>query len=212
MSSVKLNDIWRSVNNEIGFYTSETFKDVPNTPGVYAWFYPLRILTKDIYEFINEVNAILDYDGIREAEIDFKWEIITQNLEIKSKKINLTPFEGIWSEIITNGDDTEFNELRKIIMRASILLPPLYIGKTRNLNIRCQQHVNTAGGKNNFRARFEKYADEAYSNKKISKKIEVNDLLFVAIKTKEEDQLSTRTEELVESILKHLSKPKYSEK
>ena len=60
---MRLNDVWLNVNKEIGFYTKETFERIPDGPGVYAWFYPLRITTEDPYQFIREVNLILNYDS-----------------------------------------------------------------------------------------------------------------------------------------------------
>jgi predicted GIY-YIG superfamily endonuclease len=209
MSSIRLNDIWRGVNKEIGFYTVETFKNIPAAPGIYAWFYPLRIVTEDLYEFMNDVNIVLNYDcetkekPWREFSVNFSWDTFSQRVDFHTKKADLSSFENIWHETVKKEND--FDELRKIMMRASLFLPPLYVGKTTNLRSRCQQHINGTSGDNNFHKRFEEYA---FLNNFTAKK--VSDLLFVAIKTKEEDQQSTRTEELVESILKYLSKPKYS--
>ena len=209
MSSIRLNDLWRSVNNEIGFYTSETFKNIPSIPGVYAWFYPLRIVTKDLYKFIHEVDVVLNYDcdtkGIprKGTSINFSWDTIFQTVEIQTKTIDLSSFERIWNELVS--EENEFDELRKVVMRASIFLPPLYVGKTNNLNNRCQQHINGTADDNNFHKRFEDYAS---LNNSTAKKI--SDLLFVAIKTRVENQHNIKNEGLIEAILKYFTKPKYS--
>lgn len=211
MNSIRLNDVWRNVNKEIGFYTNETFEAVPSSPGVYAWFYPLRITSENLNDFIEEVQLVLNYDCRkqgklwRETTIDIGWDELFQRIEFKVKKdIFNSELTKIWSDTYQNR--AEFDELRKVIMRASIFLPPLYVGKTKNLKTRCFQHINGRNDDNNFHTRFEKYAIKNNTNNR-----RVSDLLFVSIQTKDESAQSTRTEELVELILKHLSKPKYSE-
>ena len=211
MNYIRLNDVWRDVNKEIGFYTTETFDEVPSSPGVYAWFYPLRITSENLNDFIEEVQLVLNYDcrkqgkPWRESTIDIGWDDLFQRIEFKVKKdIINSELTSIWSDTFQN--KAEFDELRKVVMRASIFLPPLYVGKTINLKTRCFQHINGRSDDNNFHTRFEKYATLNNTNAR-----RVSDLLFVSIQTKEESSQSTRTEELVELILKHLSKPKYSE-
>ena len=209
VSNLRLNDIWRKVDTEVLFFTEETFQNVPKYPGVYAWFYPLRIVTKDLNEFIKEVEIMLDYDwktkGIpeRETNIEFSWERINQKTEVQRKKINLDKFKSMWNQI--ENDEHKFDEFRKIIMRSSILLSPLYVGKAENLYIRCQQHINGNSTENSFHNRFEDYAkkNNATANK-------VSDLIFVTLKTGEDPNIGVQTEKLVEEILKCLVKPKYS--
>lgn len=208
---MRLNDIWRKVNAEIGFYTSETFANIPAAPGVYAWFYPLRIVTKDLNAFMNEINLVLNYDcesqgrPYRENSLNFIWEKIYTKTEIQFKDFDFSSFKNIWEDLVNNPDERDFNELRKIFMRASVFLPPLYVGKTTNLRKRCQQHIIGTNGDNNFNKRFQSYASlNNFTSKSVS------ELIFVSIKTKEEQEQSSRTEELVEFVLKHLSKPKYS--
>ena len=45
-----LNDVWRNLDREIGVVYRGRFENVPHEPGVYAWFYPLKITTDDIEE------------------------------------------------------------------------------------------------------------------------------------------------------------------
>lgn len=209
MSELRLNDVWRSVNKEVLFFTADTFKDVPAVAGIYAWFYPLRILTNNIDEFIEEVQLILNYDSetkgapFRESKSEINWETFIQKIEIHSKKADLSNFQHTWDEFTS--DQKKFDELRKIIMKASILLSPLYVGKASNLKARCDQHINSTGKDNTFHKRFEEYA-----NKVNSKSKRVSDLLFVAIKTEESKGESEESEKLIEGILKTLVKPKYS--
>jgi len=209
MSNLRLNDIWRNVGNEISFFTEETFKDIPSVSGVYAWFYPLRLTTKNIDEFINEVQLVLNYDcdsngsPSRENSIKFGWDIIHQKIDFAPKNYDLNSFRHIWQKIANDQD--KFDNFRKVIMRASILLTPLYVGKASNLKLRCQQHINGTAKDNNFNARYENYAQKLNISSK-----SVKDLLFVILKTDEKGDVSTESEKLVEAVLKNLIKPKYS--
>lgn len=211
---MRLNDIWRNVNQEIGFYVRGTFDKVPRLPGIYAWFYPLRVTTKDPFAFINEVNTILNYDAFVEdkpyinTSNELSWERFLINFKREYKEPNLDNFMNIWNTAINS--ESTYNHLRRIIMKASIFMPPLYVGKTVNLFNRCSQHRNGNDINNNFSKR---YSD--FTNKHNLKNNKVSDLLFVTISTKEElefDDYIEDTESLVEEILKHLSKPAYSKR
>lgn len=210
MNTVRLNDVWRNVNSEIGFHTIETFKKIPSCPGVYAWFYPLRILDYNLENFIKEVNLVLNYDcetkgpPTRNHNFYLGWEIIKSTIEIHPKNVDVSHFKDIWDELIST--EESFNLFRKIVMKASIFLPPLYVGKTTDLNYRCQQHINGKSKEDNiFHTRFTEYAEKL--DLKANK---ISDLLFVYIKTNDDKEKSKRSEELVEAIIKLMAKPQYS--
>jgi hypothetical protein len=211
-----LNDIWLNVNKEIGFYTKETFDKIPDVPGVYAWFYPLRVLTEDPYKFIQEVNLILNYDSSvngkpsKKALVEFQWETIDIDLGINSKKPNLGDCLKIWQKAVES--KVKFDQLRRTIMKASIFMPPLYVGKTVHLRKRCLEHIKGKDGANDFNKR---YCNFARMNEINSDKVE--DLLFVCIGTREEtidESLAglKDLEKLVEAIMMNLSKPIYSDR
>jgi len=207
---MSLDNVWLNVDKEIGFFTKATFYSVPSSPGVYAWFYPLRVISTDPYEFLSQVSSILNYDATindkpkRSTFLDFTWHTIDLNIELNFQRPNLNKFISIWNEAIN--DTISFDKLRRIIMKASIFMPPLYVGKTKDLNIRCIQHVNGNDRSNDFNSRYTSYAKK---NKLVASK--VSDLLFVCIRTKEETNGDlNNTEELIEAIIKHLAKPVYS--
>lgn len=213
---MRLNDVWLNVNKEIGFYTKETFEKIPDGPGVYAWFYPLRIITKDPYQFIREVNLILNYDSYingkpsKNGLVEFKWETIDFNLEVNFKEPNLDSFLEIWQNATES--ESSFDQLRRVIMKASIFMPPLYVGKTIQLRRRSLEHITCNDGKNSFNSRYNNFA-----RKNTMKFDRVEDLLFVCIRTIEETNGESQDdiedlEGLVEAIMKNLSKPIYSEK
>ena len=184
---MRLNDVWLNVNKEIGFYTKETFEKIPDVPGVYAWFYPLRILTKNPYEFIREVNLILNYDSSVNGKpskrelVEFKWETIDLSLDINSKEPDLDNFMEIWEKAAES--ETKFDQLRKLIMRASIFMTPLYVGKTVQLRRRCFEHITGNDGKNNFNKRYSGFAEK--NNIRFNS---INDLLFVCVRTFDETE------------------------
>jgi hypothetical protein len=58
-----LSDVWRDISKYIKIYNSKDFENVPESPGVYAWFYPLTIATDNIEDLGIELSAILNYDS-----------------------------------------------------------------------------------------------------------------------------------------------------
>jgi len=104
------------------------------------------------------------------------------------------------------GDPALKNQLRRSIMRATILMPPLYIGKAKNLNVRCGQHLR-GGSASQFHDRFEQYAGVVGSYYK-----KISDLLFVCIGTTESEQTHDQQglEAVIEDIMKCVGKPPYS--
>lgn len=210
---MQLNDVWNKANLQIGFYTTNNFHRVPNSPGVYAWFYPLRITTTDIEEFLNQVKVVLNYDSLSlgnpkyTTNLNFNWEKIELTAEVKDSIFPINTIKSSWDSLCKPPrDEKKFEEFRKIIMRSSILLPPLYVGKTTNLFNRCHQHINGNGSTNNFHNRFSNYTKDIpnVSAKKVS------ELLFVCIQTEEISGPAQDIERLIETILMLLAKPKYS--
>ena len=48
--NININDIWRNVSSQIGFFTKETATDIPEVPGIYGWFLPLWIYRDNLTE------------------------------------------------------------------------------------------------------------------------------------------------------------------
>ena len=96
------------------------------------------------------------------------------------------------------------------MLKCSLFMPPLYVGKTDNLSRRCYQHVS-GSGKGSFHKRYTEYA-----RKNGLPYIKVSDLLFVCIpikfyndKTTEENDKITL---LMETLLKNLASPPFSKR
>tara|TARA_B100000315_G_C14562333_1_gene581145 strand:- start:739 stop:1374 length:636 start_codon:yes stop_codon:yes gene_type:complete len=210
---LNLNDVWRDVSERIGFFTWETHENIPAKTGIYAWFYPLRIYSKDPYEFVREINQILYYDSSteddpeKEVEAKFNWDKILLNI----RKSYVEKDESIyikkkWEKIKDNSEASGI--LKAAVMESSILLPPLYVGRANDLNERYLQHVN-GGSSNDFNRRFTCFVEKKNIVCKVS------DLLFVCINTENEDcdkSYSKELSDVIEGILKLLCKPIYGKK
>ena len=166
----------------------------------------------EIQELADDMSCVQNYDAklkgspSKSVNIDFNWKKTEVKItEIPDTSMNIMASRG-WQEV--QKSDKALEEFRKIILVSSILMPPLYIGKTNNLRLRCGQHQSIAPDINSFNARFSKYAMENSLHTK-----DVKNLIFVCIETKEEGLSSMNEEqmksfeELIEEILKIAAKP-----
>ena len=183
---------------------------IPEQPGCYAWFLPLWIYQRDLNKLMKTVSEIYGYEQKPEKvlDADFNWHSI--NLRVRPQKFIKPPPEDLaetWDQILA--DEESKAALEQLLLEASLLMPPLYVGRTDNLRGRYRQHLAKAKGKRNiFPTRFSDCIAESDLNLKIS------DLLFVCVKT--HDELNQRldkfcnVERLVELILMQLCRPPFS--
>ena len=157
------------------------------------------------------VCGLLSYDKIPEKEVDapFTWESIKLRVR-RCAEIRINDeIRTIWQRVLANDETKKI--LQQTLMEASILMPPLYVGRTNNLKRRYLQHT---GGdrlsKNNFHFRFMEYAEE------LEIKISVSDLLFVCIETQKDldriflDMKENEFNVLIEQILMQFCRPPFS--
>ena len=215
---MSLNDVWRNINQEIGIFWKGRWDEVPAGPGVYAWFYPLRISTYDLGAFLEDVSKVLSFDArsngpaSRSLRARLTWEEIALQVRLEPSSQRVPQdVETTWSKIAS--DPATFERLRRVVMRGSLLMPPLYVGKAGSLSVRCHQHL--AGSANNdFHRRYQEFAQRMGL-----RAADVNDLLFACIRTGsdslpegdlqgDEDPI----EGVVEEILKRACRPRYSVK
>lgn len=216
---MSLNDELLGLDKKIKYYSLETFKDVPSDPGVYAWFYPLRIIETDLPRLVNEINFIFNFNhdstsgGNSKMVGSLGWRDYT--LETKFKELSTTSsLFSAWNKYISKyslkdevyEDSVEIKELKRIIFISSVFLPPLYIGKTNDLHRRCSEHILGSADSNSFHNRFKKHVE--YNNNVNCRDVE--DLLFACINTRDFNNLPDENEVLVESILMNLIKPIFS--
>jgi len=215
-----LNDVWRKIGKEVGFFYEENFVDVPSSPGVYAWLYPLRVLSKSpeaLLQFVSEVQTLLNYDSgtagapSHKAVLPAAWWSWSLAVNRAPKPFQLSdPLSRAWLEITAN--DKLFLEFQQSLLKASILMPPLYVGKADNLNTRCNQHLRGGRGSNDFHRRFEAFASDL--NLPIRS---VRHLIFACVRTGAPFEGETNpplspVHALVESIMKSICAPPYGQR
>ena len=206
---MKVNDVWRSIDQHLSVYVKGNFDQIPESSGVYAWFYPLKMSTNSLEDLVHEFRVVHSYDAnsegefVGQSEIAFKWDKLLLDVKLKPsfKELNSAIYEQ-WNETLQ--DQNKSLELRKSLMSASILMPPLYIGKSYNLRERCAQHLNNEK-EGCFKSRFETFAK---SNGLSSQS--VRELIFVTILAGENKSKGYSDEQsLIEEILKLVAKPSY---
>ena len=208
---MSLNDVWRNIDAEIGIYWKGRWDTVPSAPGVYAWFYPLRISTHSLDEFLNDIDKVFTFDaksnGAQECTLSarFTWEELRLDVRLGPSSPQLPrSITEHWTQL--TADPAAFERLRRVVMRGSLLMPPLYVGRTRSLRARCYQHLSGTGD-NDFHKRFTTYATTMGLQAKV-----VNELLFSCVRTSRDsiEAEEDAVEDIVEEILKRACKPRYS--
>lgn len=174
------NDIWRTAKDNLGFFTYANRDQIPASPGIYAWFLPLKLKSKLPEELIEEANLLMYYDSlcsskpVKESEVGFCWDTIGIKIEKKPPTKSSYTCRKKWDKL---SDKLEaLDKIRKALMLSSIFASPLYVGRTNALDKRYMQHVSGSDC-NDFHSRFIKFTQENNAN------IRIEDLLFVCIKT-----------------------------
>ena len=200
-----------SADGRLGFYTKETRNSIPEFPGCYAWFLPLWLYREDLDELMRIVGDLLSYDKVSEKEVDapFTWESVKLRVRRCAEIRANDEIRAIWQRALAN-DETK-KVLQQALMEASLLMPPLYVGRTNNLKRRYLQHTEGDRSiKNNFHFRFVGHVKE------LELKIDVSDLLFICIETQKdlnhvfEDFGEHELNVLIEQILMQFCRPPFS--
>jgi hypothetical protein len=227
-----MNDIWLNVADRMKFYTKETFDKIPDKPGIYAWYLPLRIKGENPSEFVANHSELVSYDSsikghpVKNQSIEFSWDSIKLNLEKRFSNFSSEADQGRasmkkWSKIREDKDSTD--TLKEVLMLSTLFTNPLYVGLTGSLITRFNQHQSSFyKDKNSFGKRFNLHS------KSVGKDIKLNDLLFVTIELddnekdtfavleeneiREEQSSSNNIIFVAEMILKHLTKPPFGER
>ena len=216
-----LSDVWNDISSYIRVYTARNFDEVPSSPGIYAWYYPIKLPSSNIEDLSIELSSVLNYDSKlktnkdNNGNIEFNWKNIEVNLKEKHNDTFPPKIKEHWE--VFKKDEKSIKNLERMMLVGSILMPPLYIGKTNNLNIRCRQHRSNLNiDENNFHSRFENFTkNKVLENNEHLLTQNVEDLIFVCIKTdtlENTHQDNTKSEELLEEIFKLFARPPYSEK
>ena len=200
--------LFRGLTSEwsrLGFYTSESRDRIPELPGCYAWFLPLWCYDHDLDQLIRLVRGVLDYeqDPEQETEVRFNWDAVRLRVTRESTKDVASSARETWNHLMSNENDRDW--LQEILLEASLFMPPLYVGRSRNLRKRYTQHVEGNQPDNNFHSRFSE------CEARLQLDIRVSDLLFVSIVTRKENEVvRDDVEALVEQILMQFCRPVFS--
>ena len=211
MSHLNIFRSLTSVDGLLGFYTKDTQHAIPDSPGCYAWFLPLWLYSTDLDELLRLVRGLLDYDRHQEkhTEVPFQWDSIALRLRHVATLNAGDKVRTTWKRVMA--DDRAKNILQDTLMKASLFMPPLYVGRTSNLRDRYLQHTSTRpNDRNDFRLRFRTWVDA------LELPLSVSDLLFVSVGTQSDlsqvltDLAPDDAELLIEQILMQFCRPPFS--
>lgn len=207
-----LEELWVKLTTpQIGFYTSRRAGQIPVSPGVYAWFFPLW-LRKAPDQLVARVREILAYDcqstgpGKWESfEAGFRWDPLHIQLARRTAVPKSAALESIWKEVMSAPPDVN-RRFRLALMASSIFAKPLYVGLSNNLQRRYGEHTSTGS---TFRERFENYMST------IKLEQNVQDLLFVCVPLGlpgiDADQYTDGQIRALENILKIVCQPAFGD-
>lgn len=178
-------ELWKAIGSRIGFYTKETANSIPAGPGTYAWFLPLWIFEDDVDRLLGLIHSFHLYDpstvsfsSVVESQAEFNWERLHLTVRRGFHRMGTPDLRARWNRMIN--DPEQHAAFEEALMEATILMPPLYVGKADDLRQRYDGHVDPGNiDRNSFNARFTTFAVERQLP------IRVSDLLFVCIKAKE---------------------------
>ncbi len=183
------------------------FSLIPETRGIYSWFYPIVIYEEDTYEsFMHRIRYFLNFS--LDTMESRKWMTFTK--ENSWEKFHLVfEIEG------TNSDSLKRNwnkikldpEFKKSVFESSFWNRPLYVGKAENLNSRINQHQSGVTG---FASRFKEACDAYTFNNnpdfRFASSLSMRNLLlsFTVLNYDESHLIS------LEKILQFTTKPNFS--
>ena len=207
-------DVFRrlsSADNRLGFFTKDLKNAIPESSGCYAWILPLWLYDDDLDKLLQLVCDLYCFEQPpkREIEAGFNWEYVHMDVRRGAKVQVSEDMRKLWARVMTSSESKD--SLQSALMEATLLMPPLYVGRTSNLKRRYLQHTDTrASDHNTFGNRFREFAS------RIGLRLGVSDLVFVCIQTtaKIEDKCrgvdETEMNRLVERILMGFCRPPFS--
>ena len=202
--------------SRLGFFTGATRNEIPARPGCYGWFLPLWIVRDTLPEFLSLFGNVMTHEPKppEELKAGFKWDAVRVRLRREfDPAINEKKWVPLWERLYENEQARHL--FQQVLLQASVLTPPLYVGTAENLRRRYNQHtMRPHPGDNNFHSRFQEYSD------RFGLGITVDDLIFVCIRTDDPEDSTLPSlakgkdaddvHKLLEEILKRLCRPPFS--
>ena len=208
------HSVFRSLtgsDSRLGFYTKETAEEIPERPGCYAWLLPLWLYCTDFDELMGIVGNVIGYEqeSVKGVDVPFTWDTVKLQVGRAVRTITRERTLETWEKVLA--DDKGKEALQQTLLEASLLMPPLYVGRTNSLKDRYLQHTDSRRfNENTFHSRFTKCAED------LNLKISVTDLLFVCIETPKElrkalgESDESEPNLLIEHMLMQLCRPPFS--
>ena len=200
---------WTGPDSPLGIYTKQTSNNVPATDGCYAWFLPIWLYDSDLEELLHSVDQVLRHNPSpeRHTSVPFKWD----RIDLTANRVSRVTAarrkrKETWDALVADPEGRE--ALQHTLLSTSLLMPPLYVGRTNNLQKRYVQHVEGRGEGSTFYERFTECAGQAGLS------VSVGDLLFVCVRSNpalarlvpEDSEL----EKLLEYVLMQICHPPFS--
>ena len=197
----------------IGFYTSRTSSTIPDCAGIYAWLLPFE-LGSNLSDTIKKHKKFLSYDtssrGVYRQERSevFQWQRFDTYTTASDCFESSDAIERSWSALQSGVDIDRLKSIQQIFALSCIFSKPLYVGLTKNLSARYEQHTSQSHDRNTFFRRFSDF------QKEIGSGLKVEDLLFVAIPVRlgGEDCIDDEAIKILEYLLKNVVGPVYGER
>lgn len=181
-----------SANGRLTFHTQKTAQWISEGPGCYAWFLPLWLYSEDLPGLKRILRAVHTWDNQSEvnAAADFTWDQVTFRVGREPRILDEERFQRVWNRVVATPEGKR--ALQRLLLESSPLMPPLYIGRTRNLRRRYHDHVKGSGeSANDFHARFDRCVRDINSAGP-DFDIAVSDLLFACLETSTADRDALR--------------------
>lgn len=226
LRNLLLFDGWARPTGQLHIFTSLTKDEIPSTGGCYAWFLPLWILHDDLGVLLEVVNRIFCYEQepVRKLEASFNWEMVGLRVD-RGATVSPQPASvDTWNRLLD--EHRGRSALERVLLEASLLMPPLYVGRSTDLRARYRKHVRGGGDENSFHNRFRECLGRLgreMNDERLESALEIEDLLFVCVTDGSKDDrgndeaLSDRAllarpevETLIEEILMTICRPPFS--
>lgn len=199
LGPLKIFGDWTRAGSQLGFYTKFTSAQIPAVEGCYAWFLPLWIYEKDLNQLLDVINRVIRYEPEPEptTSAPFNWESIQLKVRRDTSSKITDAKRELWDRLLE--DPNRRQALERVLLQTSVLMPPLYVGRTSNLQRRYVEHVEGRSEEcNDFHGRFSACVEKA------GLPLSVGDLLFVCVKTTPDSYESEVTVEDLDSLLEHV--------
>lgn len=221
MDFFNINEFWMKLTtNQVGFFTKENASQIPNIPGVYAWFYPidLKLTDKDmIRNQLIKFRKIYSYDSkikdhsLLTTQYSFNWDPLSVTVAKLPEVLQISDAQCDYWDVLLSLPESIQTSTRLYTLLGTLFTRPLYIGLTVNLKNRYESHVNGYDKGNTFHNRFTDFIE------KLGYFDQVRDLLFVCIPFRSDDKTEMDYDldsqsRFVEAILKVLGQPIFGEK